>query len=79
MKQARQTITQAKVILWYILINIPLLAIPICIHHLLSSAGGSHGTGLAEATGLWLLVAFKVIGANLILAGIFSDYKTIRP
>ena len=72
---AQPSISATKVTFWFLVVNIPLFAITYYIHHLLNLFEYTHGNNIMENMGLWLLVAFKIIGANMILTQIFSDFK----
>lgn len=74
MKTTEQTISKNAVAFWLAVVNLPLIAISVYIHYLLEQVGGAGNTFLNNS-GVWILVAFKLIGANLILATIFSEFK----
>ncbi|OJJ16647.1 hypothetical protein BKI52_32570 [marine bacterium AO1-C] len=78
MDSPKNTITSAQVRRWYLLVNLPLIAISLYVHSLLVSAGHVPGNNILENTGLWLLIAFKIVGANAILAAIFSTFKITK-
>ncbi len=74
MKTTKQTISSSTVNFWVVVVNLPLIALTVYIHYLLEKVGGPSDTFL-ENVGVWLLVGFKLIGANLILVSIFSEFK----
>ena len=78
METKTQTISETKVIGWVILVNLPLVAISVYAHYLLCAFGYHHGNDLVQNAGLGLLIAIKLIGANLILGTIFSEFKITR-
>ncbi|MEO9483709.1 MAG: hypothetical protein ABJG47_09700 [Ekhidna sp.] len=74
MKTTEQSLSKNTITFWLVVVNLPLIAISIYIHYLLEQVGGTGNTFLNNL-GVWFLVAFKLIGANLILATIFSEFK----
>lgn len=78
MNSKKNTITSSQVKRWYILVNLPLIAISVYVHSLLISAGYVHGDNILENVGLWLLIVFKLVGANAILITIFSAFKIVK-
>ena len=75
MKTLEQSISQTKVLLWYLIVNFPLVAISWYVHYLLVSISETYGHNFMESFGLWFLMAFKIVGANLILTVIIFDRK----
>lgn len=75
MKVEKQSISPSRVGFWWVLINLPLIAITLYIHYLLAVVGENYGNNLFENIGLWLLVIFKIGGANLIFWVIISEFK----
>lgn len=74
MKTTKQTISSEAVAFWLAVVNIPLIAISFYVHYLLEKVG-IYGDTFFNNVGVWLLVGFKLIGANLIMASIFSEFK----
>ena len=74
MKEKEQSISYGTITFWLVVVNLPLIAISIYIHYLLSQVGNAGNTFLNNS-GVWILMAFKLIGANLIMATIFSEFK----
>lgn len=73
MKIKQPQISASKIQFWFLIVNLPLIAITFYVHYLLENAGQFES--FFDSIGLWLLVAFKIIGANLILLTIFSEFK----
>ncbi len=75
-----KTTTPSRVItkywLWLVFVNIPLLGFTFYVHALLHQQHYIHNNNWIEQFGIWLLVAFKLIGANLTLGAIFFNSKT---
>jgi len=78
MNTPKNTITSTQVRRWYLWVNLPLIAISLYVHSLLISINNVPGNNIMENTGLWLLIAFKIVGANAILAAIFSTFKITK-
>ena len=78
MKPNKPTITISRIWFWYIFANIPMLALTFYVHYLLTSVSFVPGNNFLENAGLWLLLAFKIIGVNMILWVILSDFKIKR-
>ena len=57
----------------YLLTNLVLFGFSFYVHYLLTSSAVNDGDNLLENTGMWLLVAVKIGGANIILSQIFSE------
>lgn len=74
MNTTKPTISSDTVAIWLMVVNIPLIAISIYVHYLLEKVG-VYGNTFFNNLGVWLLVGFKLIGANLIMASIFSEFK----
>ncbi len=75
MKTSRLSISKAKVLFWYVIVNLPLLGYSFYAHELLTRFGYLHANTLLDNFGLWFLVAFKIIGANIILSVILSEFE----
>lgn len=78
MQTPENTITRTKVKRWYLMVNVLLIALIIYTHYLLTAVGHGQGNNFIEYTGLWLLAAFKIIGANCILHTVFAGFKIIK-
>ena len=74
MKTNQPVISANKVRLWFVLTNTLLLAFTVYVHALLSRHG-LQSDHFFESFQIWVLVIFKLVGANLILGVIFSDFK----
>lgn len=75
MEIKKQSISLTKAGFWWVLINLPMIAITLYIHYLLVAVGENYGDNLLENFGLWLLMIFKIGGANLIFWVIISEFK----
>lgn len=78
MDTLKKTMTINRVRLLYLLVNFPIIALTVYVHYLVFTISESYGNNIMENSGLWLLLAFKIIGANLILSVIVSDFKIVR-
>ncbi len=79
MKTHSPTISRQSVWLWFISMKLILLAISASVHWLLVTSNYHYGNNAFENFGLWLLLVSKTLGANLILGGIFSEFKIRKP
>jgi hypothetical protein len=78
MNTLKKTMTINRVRMLFLLVNLPMVALTVYVHFLVFSISESYGNNIMENMGLWLLLAFKIIGANLILKVIISDFKIVR-
>ena len=75
MKTVHPTIKASSVGALCLLTNLLLLAFTFYVHGLLQRHGMTAGPHLMDNAWVWFLMAFKFIGANLILLAIFSEFK----
>lgn len=75
METLKHPISKGKALFWYLFVNFPLVAISWYVHYLLVSISETYGHNFMESFGLWFLMAFKIVGANLILTVIIFDRK----
>ena len=75
MRTSAPSISIGKVGLYVLMLNLPLFAFSFYVHALLAQHDGTAGNFLIENIGIWILIIFKILGGNLFLAIIFSDFK----
>ena len=69
------TVSKTFVAFSYLITNLVLFGFSFYVHYLLTSSAFNYGDNFLENTGMWLLVAVKIGGANIILAQIFSEFN----
>ena len=75
MKTKQPSISIYKAGLWIFLVNAVLIGFTLYAHALLWRVGNPYGNAIFENVEIWLLVLFKLIGGNLILAVILSEFN----
>lgn len=75
MKSIQTSLSHYHKTLWFLLVNILLIGFSVYVHALLYQLGYAHENPIVENIEIWMLILFKMVGANLILAVIFSEFK----
>ena len=75
MKKIQPSISAFHLYIWYTLVNVILIAFTVYVHALLKHTGILANNTFIENASIWAMVVFKVVGANFILAVIFSEFK----
>ena len=75
MKTSRPMFVSGSFWGWFLLTNIVLLGFTFYVHASLDRHGWLEHNHAIEGMAIWLLTVFKIVGANLILIMIFSEFK----